>query len=950
MKLTLYFFGCDMSDNGKKENLIDGKATGVADTSDEQEGASHSNKLGKFVVILVILFVSVFLIALIYLKATVNVTKIIKEINHDVAFALKDSKVDFKIDGQGEFSLFPLPHITTNNINLKNFHKNNYAYNFTAKNVKFFPSIIQLFLGKIIPTKIVVDGMSLNINEIEQNVDNADILNIFPFPNSIVFKTVNSKILINGLSYNRELDNISIDISKVDDKINVYGSLHSNKYPLSVSGFIEMIKSENSDHSDFISVIDIDSQAFNSNSKISGKTDLSSIKVISNTNVETLQIFIKTILNDNSFLYKRIKDNNVATISLSLDYKDDVLDIVDFSMSSKNMKGSLTGTINFEDDASSVLNIVINNINLDSLITEASPVYDKIDLKKIYIFNKDNYKFATNNSSIKTLNINFGASLVEVNDISIKDFILISSISNGIVSFDIFSFNINNGSSIFEVDTNNMISFSGDDFRIFSKDISKKIDKELPFLMSGKLSLDNYGKILFTDIKGNIDSIPIGGDVEIQYDGKGTIQFIAVNTIIDDLDLENALKYRKSNEVFKFSMLKSEVLFLNDYSTNAFYKFNIKNLKYKDWSDTNYNFSFALSNKYLSVYDVDLNDKIFGNLSIYIGNQVPKFDANIHIKDYEFKEKIDFIDLIFKMPSMDDFGGNLTFSVENVKYVDSNIGKLSLNAVLTDGNYNFKTFAMDSGFGGKCNLTSGFLDMKYNKKLNVSMECALNLKDTLYLFTNEKNVSGMLGIGAVLYAEGVKQDEFTKNFLVKMNFAGSVIQVDGFGMKKLSDDLFQVNYDRKLLDDVSHTPRIISILFKENNSTIFEEIAGNIQFSKKSGGGTVNISMKSQLYNGKLAGNFDLFQDYVSFKLNNTFIMLAGTLQSLIPLTISTNISGDTKNGLQYGANVQQIREYLSILQNGSSATNSSPQTPDQQPQQQETSPENPVNTNYKDF
>ena len=338
-------------------------------------------------------------------------------------------------------------------------------------------------------------------------------------------------------------------------------------------------------------------------------------------------------------------------------------------------------------------------------------------------------------------------------------------------------------------------------------------------------------------------------------------------------------------------------------------KFKINNIKYKDFQGENYQFVIKTSHGLLDLYDINLNNEIIGAISINILNVRPTINANILLNNFEIMNNIDINSLLFKLPTFDGFFGNIKLSGKNIKFRKSSIETLDMLANINNGAINLKTFNI-KGFGGECNIT-GFLNLLYNRKLNLTFNgCTGHISQILYLFTGIENINGIIGFSSVLYAEGFNLENFINSYILNTQIIGSGIIIKNFGLQTLSSNLFEINNNEELLNNINPN----NILYDDKNQTVFEKISsGDIKYSKRNGG-QFSFDVSRPLINGKITGNFELFSNYISIQnANANFTLLSGTLKSTIPLTILIAMSGLTPN-INIVSNLDQINSYINSI------------------------------------
>ena len=92
-------------------------------------------------------------------------------------------------------------------------------------------------------------------------------------------------------------------------------------------------------------------------------------------------------------------------------------------------------------------------------------------------------------------------------------------------------------------------------------------------------------------------------------------------------------------------------------------------------------------------------------------------------------------------------------------------------------------------------------------------------------------------------------------------------------------------------------------------------MSGNIQHTNTNKG-QFSIDLSRPLINGKLLGTFDFKNNEFNYDMDANFILISGTLQKTIPLTILTKITKIAGNSIVINTNLKQVDEYVEALRN----------------------------------
>ncbi|GMO58476.1 MAG: hypothetical protein Ta2D_04240 [Rickettsiales bacterium] len=506
--------------------------------------------------------------------------------------------------------------------------------------------------------------------------------------------------------------------------------------------------------------------------------------------------------------------------------------------------------------------------------------------------------------ALNTTKYNIGIQEMLFNKLRVKNFIATFSKKNAVI-FDKVSAIINE-TNFFNIDSEQKFYFSGTDFNIF---FDVKNEKKIPFVISGDINLKHYGKIFFENINSKIDTdILFLTNIEIQYNNAG-IDFFIVDINFDKLDMKRINDFRENDD--NLSTLKANMLFLNNFNINTIYNVKINNVFNGKWKDNNYALTLKIRNKKLAIYNLNFNNKIDGKLDINIEKDIPTLSMTLNFDNYDYKTNFNFLETIFNIPTMESFNGNLSMTIKNSRYHTSQLNDVDIKAEITDGSFSFKTFDFKDAFGGHCKLNDGFIDLKYNRRLSFALkECVVSLDQTFYLLAGIKKIHGDIGLALVLFSEGPDIENFKTNFLVKGNFIGNGIKVENFAIHTLSENLFKIKFNKKLLFDI----KPLDILFDKGSVTVLESVTGNITYQKKTNTALLSITEKSSLHNGVISGSIDFFPNYLSLKLDSKMNIWAGDIENPIPLLLGIALEGDTGITYSYSANIQQINDYIDAL------------------------------------
>ena len=889
----------------------------------------HTRIDWKKIVIPIASLVCIYILWILLLNLMVNTNSLRNTFNTSLQETIKgdaDNKPTFTISGNVSFKAFFKPYIIINNIKSTNLVKNNYKIDFDIKQTKLHISSLHIFTGKIVVKKIeIIDG-NFNVTEFENtnNINNIDkIIDLFSSKmlskNNIELQITNNNIQIKNNTITRELNNINLLNVFNENRVEVFGTFITNKQPLGIDLTWQKWKKEDR------LKLNLFSQAFNIKTDSKYVRDTKKIDGRINFDIVNLQIFAKTFFDSKNFLYQRVIDNAGLDGHLTFNYINKVLNINDITFKGNNLVGVGNSIINFVENKENKFNFNIESINIDNLITKNFINKSSINMTEdnIFIFSGKNVEFSTKNEPESYLQQLFHKNKNTFN-ISIKNaFLNRSNLLNITLNFAYsgnYDFNVSNISGVLPGETKLLIQNNRENKIVFA--VSGNNLKEFwNFLNNTKYIIDQNNekftatgsidiiknKVFLNNVKFNTNSFETINTVEIALNNG--ISYIAVNSNINNIILDNLINKKTKENIIQYDggSLKNKMLFLNEFSLNSFLKFNIVNLKYKDLLRHNYSFIVQTSQGILNINNINLNNEIIGNINFDIRQLTPIFNMNLNIENHVFKDGASFNKLLFDIPTFNSFNGQLAINGKNSKYKESTLNEFFIMATLKNGVFTFDKFTVD-GFGGKCNIT-GFLDLNLNRKINLVFNaCTADLGETVYLFTNENSISGLVGFSSVLYSNGNTLNAFLNNYIVKTQIIGSGIEVRNLGLEELNASILKLNISPELANSLDAN----AILMNNRYKTIFNNLSGNIQYI--GGRGQIDLDVSRPLINGKITGKFEFLKDDKYLNAYANFIMLVGTLNNTVNLTLPISINGNVNSGLKASVNYQQIDDYINTI------------------------------------
>lgn len=877
----------------------------------------------KILVSFLIIGLVAFFVILFFLNKNIDADKFKNELNNEITKVIlrntendqNNSKILF--NGEIKLKFFPLPHIVLHDVSGRDLLQSNYKLDFGIKRINLYISLKNILRNKLTIRKSeIVDG-DFTIFELKNRNKNKIIEKLFEEflsqNSSMVLVSKNNNLTVNSAYSKREFSNMNLNFILTKNRINATGNLRSNKQPLKVD-----LKFTKSKKSEVELNAKLSSLAFTGDFDLSGNTETHEFSGKTKFHVDNLQIFSRTLFSQSSFIYRRVIDNSNLQLSSSFSLQNDVLKIDNIVLNGTHLNANGSMLFNFNENQKNEINFNITNIDVDSLITKNFNSEQLANEKEITIFGENNeVKDNIANNKYKTvlqekLNIN----PMFFNLKSANMLLNGNTLRNIELNFSLIQdtgFNFVNIKSELPGNTNlsviqDKIAITGKDLGEFSSFLrnikytnTDKESKNNEFSFNGDFSIQN-NKLLINNSDFKSQYLNSQNAIEIKFNSG--IVFMAVKAQIESLRLENFIQENPDKTQLS-NMLKNKILFLNNFNLNTFIKLNIEKIAFKDFETANSSFMVKTSQGILSLYNINLNDKIKGDIYFNIIARQPNLNINLKLNEISFNKNINFSKLIFDLPSLDDFYGNIIISGNNLTFKKQPINSLNFNSSITNGVINIKEFNID-GFGGKCSA-SGFLDMQFNRKLNITLNgCTADVKNILEPVGNISNISGLVGFSSILYGEGQNISLFNRSWIFKAQLIGSGTMVDNYGLTKLNSNLFDIQKDEKLLKDLKPN----EVLFNKENRTVFESLSGNIQHTIAHGG-QFNFDISRPFINGKLVGNFNFLDNTINIDMDANFILLSGTLQNTIPLTLLSKIIGKTPDGLNIATNFQQIDEYI---------------------------------------
>lgn len=872
----------------------------------------------RFLVILLFLLVAFVFSVLVLTKIKVNPKTFQNELNNQISKILlrnstgNDAIPEIVFNKNAQLKFFPLPHILLTDVEGRQLGQGNYQLDFKIKQAKLYISLKNIILAKFKIRNINVEQSNFVLTENQNDTENNVINKLFEsIDNENKVKLKNSSLLIKNINSDMELTDMNLNLVVSNKNLDIKGKLNSNKQPLEIKAEYSKNKKNNIKTS-----IDFDSLAFNGDIKINGNTEKKEYSGQINFNINSPQIFARTLFFKNTFVYQRLIDNSNLKLNSMFSFKDNIFEIKNINFVGNNINGGGSLIFDFNENKTNKVNFNINNINLDALIIKNFVGENNFNQNDITIFEnkqllppKEKYE----NKIVKNLKLNPTTFDIKAKSITINN----DQIKNAELNFDYSKNDINfskavallpNNTQFSIINENDIqkLSIKGQNFRKFLSFVRNikyyGEDNTNEFSFDGDISFKN-DRLFIKNSTFTTKDLNAKNEIEVKFD-KG-VSFVAVNSNIDNLNLNN-FNFEKD----RVNILKNRALFLNNFNINTILNLSIENFEFKDFQQKNSKLKIRLSSGKLDIFNINLDNKIFGDIYLDILPAQPILNISLQLENTSFDKNINISDLLFNYPSLDDFYGKILISGRNLLYKNQPINDLKINSNIENGIIKIQNFSID-GFGGKCSI-GGYFEYSFNKKINLTLNgCTANVKNILGALNNTENIEGLIGFSSVLYAEGQSKDLFNRSWVMKTQLVGSGITINNYGLAKLSSDLFKIQSDVELLKIIN--PQ--NIIKDKNEKTMFEKLSGNIQHTNTNKG-QFSIDLSRPLINGKLLGTFDFKNNEFNFDMDANFILISGTLQKTIPLTILTKITKIAGNSIVINTNLKQVDEYVEALKN----------------------------------
>lgn len=535
----------------------------------------------------------------------------------------------------------------------------------------------------------------------------------------------------------------------------------------------------------------------------------------------------------------------------------------------------------------------------DSYITRRADVKFDFDIKEVGYL-KGSINDLTLKGSV------FDSGKMKIDDLSLK------APGNTNLSFSGYSTQAYNMPSV-----RGRLTISGDslvdtlewlDLYRFDKSLENLPEK---YNLDGDLIILSNKMLKLQDFKLRFDDVMIGGEVKKQKIGE--FDYYKSNLYSEFLDLDRVYKIEPL-QLSTISNMREKLLWLNSFDSNSENIIRVKNLVRNGINYNDFLLHLRYGQGYLEVLDsnidserVSLGGRVY--VDITSGRPILNLDGVINKMIYvkEADSDIGLSDLFFSMPSLDNFAGNVSLKGSNIQLTNLTLDNIEFKGPLQLGKIDFEEFK-GNAYGGEFDI-KGAVKMNTNKEVNLVYSVSnFMLNPFLSDLLEFKPVSGRTSFSGNVSSYGNTAESFVDRMILNVKLKAKDVEVDGFGLNKLSRLMFNVYQNLDELQDVQ------AILENKSGSTIFDEVEGGVQVSKRK----VNPAFKmkgngiSGVYKGEMF--FSPKTKKIEMLTDGVFTFTTGTAENPIPLSFAVRESG-TLDSVIRTFNMMQVETYIDKAQ-----------------------------------
>lgn len=443
----------------------------------------------------------------------------------------------------------------------------------------------------------------------------------------------------------------------------------------------------------------------------------------------------------------------------------------------------------------------------------------------------------------------------------------------------------------------------------FDKDLENLPEK---YNLNGELIILSNKMLKLQDFKLYFDDVVIGGEVKRRKIGE--FNYYKSDLYSEFLDLDRLYKIEPL-QLSAISNMREKLLWLNSFDSNSENIIRVKNLVRNGIKYNDFLLHLRYGQGYLEVMDSNIDSKnmSFGGkvyIDITSGRPTLNLDGVINKMAYveeNAENSISPSELFFSVPSLGNFVGNVKLKGNNIQFKNLTLDNLEFNAPLQFGKMEFEEFK-GSAYGGEFDV-KGVLKINTNKEVNLVYSASNFMLDSFLSDSlGIQNIFGRTSFSGKISSYGNSLDSFVSRMLFGINIKAKEVEVKGFGLNKLSQLMLNIYQNLDELQDIQ------SLLEEKNNSTIFDEVEGSVQISKRKAipafrvkGNGINGVYKGEAFLNPQTGKMDILT-------NGVFTFTTGTSEEPVPLSLAIRESG-TLDSIIRTFNTEQVESYIDKAQ-----------------------------------
>lgn len=648
---------------------------------------------------------------------------------------------------------------------------------------------------------------------------------------------------------------------------------------------------------------------------------------------------VQWLLPVDSPFYYRFDYKKSFKFSTNIEKNKNVLNCTNLKLLADDV--NISGKINVGGAVNEIA-LNIEKLDLNQFMINSVKSKAIIDANKISIFKYEtleelveNIEKNQTNSKNTKININI-KNLVKddkaLND-SILDFEIINNnyvINNVKLNFNDFTVTIDNKQAVGDYYFNDF-KIKGKNFNDVAKVFNvEQLLKLKEFELNSKVFVYNNIFYLYDFAINSAGQSNINGSFE--YSANENNRYLASRVIFDNLNI----KMEKKN----YKTLKEHLLWLNNFTSEAFLDLTVNNLSYNDLNNIYFKSKIHYNTGFLDLYELEKVEfenikNLNGNISLNINEKMPEvkidlsideanFDLNLleYIFDMEkyknilLKTEIDtekqekyWVNRLFASPTWNEINGSIVLKLQNLKVNDTIINDVDFKGKIEDGSMDMEHLTF-KGLGGSTEL-KGKIDLKNTRNVNLVLtDTVYNIQEIsrlLYPKQEQDILSGTIGIGGIFKAGGFNTSVFSSSINLQAKFVGQNLFVKKLGLKELKDKLGELYTDEDLLNNFKAKDYILN-----DSGTMFNNFTGSMIVA----GGVNNLSVDAtgSNFSDKLISKIDNSSKNIMINIVNTSVMNVKIGKNTVPLYTVISFKEDFANRANLIVNTSQIDEYVAKI------------------------------------